>query len=772
MIVLFKKKKGGSALVLVVCMFAILSIIIVSIMAMTTTGYKLRKTENSRIENFYGADSGIEIAYAEMQKVISIAIEEANKLIDDAIAGTVVEYPTGTTIDKTALDWKNKLFKQKYKDYISANFEKAIDNVDANPKSIIYASYKRDGQEIQMDAKPKVAGKIDAWELKSNFKDKENKQREVKVEYELKTPEYGVITANKNGEKSNLLDYAIATDGNLYLNTEGDLDVYGDIWVNGRENPDDRFDRGIHVNASFDTDIKNPNIFMDWRGRVITRGTFNLKNANINLYEDIYARDLNIQARNRINAKSNIYVYNDLIFNSDNSILNMKDYYGLNDITNYKKPDGAVENENALKTDRSSAMIINSKNFGNRKNIIADNLYLAGTAYLGGISETDNLRNYESGESIVINRNTQAYTSRNYNEEKYLYSYKKPLHIIDKIYRATLNDYDKFTLDEKVQLVENYYEIEDASVDVSSRVNDATGIEVKEHIYSTGVSYANGKAYKSDKDVFNKIKDKQDEFVKEVFLRNSRDIKSNDFWNKPEDITVEGSINWGEIQKLMAKVEIYNTDSGNDEGSSEVIMTRTVGDSTDYAAFQSQKTVENIVEWVFREAIKKAKEEDLKPGQSGNEDKLREEIKLTINDVKTKKLNLIFNLTDKDISISDKENSSDANKINIKYDELNDMVIIISKGSIEINAGKKASHFHSIGMSSKDLTYNIKGSGTLGSFSNNKNSLKYIYENLFKLDIFEGILDSSGSTSGNSEQSNTIIEASDLIKQKKWNLSK
>lgn len=773
--VLLKKKKSGSSLVVVVCMFAILSIIIVSIMAMTTTGYKLRKTENSRIENFYGADSGIEIAYAEMQKVITIAIEEANTLVDDAIAGRVVEYPTGIVIDKTVSDWKNKLFKLKYENYIKDNLEKAIDNVDATPKSTIYANYKRDGQEIQMDAIPKVVGKIDAWELKSNFKDKDNKDRQVNVDYELKTPDYGVITSNKNGEKSNLLDYAIATDGNLYMNTEGDLDLYGDVWVNGKEDSDDKLERGIHINA-----LKKGNYAIDWIGKIVTRGALNIKATDINFYDKIYSRDLSVTGENKINKShntklgniksNNIYVYNDFIFNSDNTEMIIGDYYGLNDIRNYKKPNGAIVNENALKTDRSSAMIINSKDFGNKENIIANDIYLAGTAYLGGISKTDNLRNYESGESIVINRNTQAYTSRNYEEEKYLYSYKKPLHIIDKIYQATLDDYKELTLNEKIELVEEYYGIKDASINVNNKVKEANGIKAK-NIYSTGVSYANGMAYKSDKDIFNRIKDKQDEFVKEVFLRNSRAVERDDFWNKPEDITVDGSINWGEIQKLTAKEKIYNTDSGDYEAGSELVMTRVIGKSAEYAAFKSEKSIENIIDWIFKDAIKKAKEEDLKPGQNGHESALRKEIELTINDIKNKKLNLIFNLTDKEISVSDKGNSSDTNKINVQYDELNDVVIVMSKGSIQINAGK-ASHFYSIGMSSKDLTYNINGSGTLGGFATGENILKYIYENLFNLDIFDGILDSSGSTSGTSDESNTVIEASDLIKQKKWQLVK
>ena len=58
-----KRKKRGSTLMMVIIMFAILSILGTSVIAMTSNDYYRRISETKRLENLYGAESGLDSGY-------------------------------------------------------------------------------------------------------------------------------------------------------------------------------------------------------------------------------------------------------------------------------------------------------------------------------------------------------------------------------------------------------------------------------------------------------------------------------------------------------------------------------------------------------------------------------------------------------------------------------------------------------------------------------------------------------------------------------------
>lgn len=78
-----KKKKKGSSLVLVLIVFAILSILATSTIAMTSSDYYRRITETKRLQNLYGAESGLDITYNILAKTVESSVKYANKSVEE-----------------------------------------------------------------------------------------------------------------------------------------------------------------------------------------------------------------------------------------------------------------------------------------------------------------------------------------------------------------------------------------------------------------------------------------------------------------------------------------------------------------------------------------------------------------------------------------------------------------------------------------------------------------------------------------------------------------
>ena len=102
------KKRRGNVLLVVVGFFAFISILVISLMMVTTTGFQLRKDESARIENFYGADSGIEIAEDITLKLIGEAIKKGN-----------------TAAGNLEGEWedKNEVFRKEFSQHIRNEFK-------------------------------------------------------------------------------------------------------------------------------------------------------------------------------------------------------------------------------------------------------------------------------------------------------------------------------------------------------------------------------------------------------------------------------------------------------------------------------------------------------------------------------------------------------------------------------------------------------------------------------------------------------------------------
>ncbi|MGL4761761.1 MAG: hypothetical protein ACRCWG_09925 [Sarcina sp.] len=781
-----KKKKNGSVLLIVVGLFAFISILIVSVMTMTTTGFKLRKDESARIENFYGADSGIDIAESITVELIEEAIEEGN---------IAAENQEGNWNEK------NKVFREEYAKYIRKNFKKRVDNIQGDGTTISsgYDKYSKEGQPIKVGVekfdeiiveKDKNEKVLEGFEvgLKSTFKDEKEKDRVVTVNYTLDIPDYGVETIEKpfvsNG--SNLLDYVMATDGNLYINNNiqqgSDLDIYGDMWIGGHEKTNNRYGRGIHIAGDFNGDLRDGSVDLnstrvDIYGKIATKGAININNEKVKFHKEVFARDFKVSGeKNEVDIKSKndkekgLYIYNDLIFEGENSNLNLDDYYGLNDLTYINGNLGDID---LAEEQRSSAVIVNSKDFGEKSFITANNMYISGTAYIGGINPMDELKNYQSGESIVINRNTKPYTDRELinsmgdkERTEYLFKYKNPLHIVDKIYKE--NIYQDLSVGEKSKIVKEYYKsVKDSEIATNKEFRGVKGPKGPEgsgnlecNIVSTGVSYGNGKVI--DNITIPSLAKEQGEFAKEVYLRNTRDVEMPiDFWSQPEEVSVGESINWNAISKIIKKdiisreVLVSGTPTKEDIFKKHKIDTSNDYINSNLGIFKSTMDTKAMLAGILE----------------GDD----------FVDIGTNKVILLFNNTDKEVEITHDGNILDNDNISVKHKNnvidikmncANNIAVVISRGNISLNFGASGKGYL-ISLGTGDLSLNSSGSNTYGNFSTNSEVLNKAFKEIFKFEELENILGGGDGTGEESEsESNTVVYPSDLIKDKVWNLEK
>lgn len=752
------KRKKGNSLVIVVCMFAILSILIISILALTTGGYKLRKQEAKRIENFYGADSGIEIAHANMQKVVKSAIEEGNDAVIKAMNNQITTYPNGDLIDSNANPaWKNKLFKDTYEKYIKDNLENAIDNVDppiklTSPDQVtkIYQQYKKDGKEVQMNAR--ATASVNEWILNSVFTDSENKSREVEVDFEIATPEYGKVLDEGGAIKNkSIFDYVMAIDGNLDINNNGSIHAFGDIWIKGTEPLLNRKDANYKPAIRWANGEQNS---VDWNGTIATPGDFYVENAGMKI-TNIYADNFIYKGKNKALSFENFNLYNDFIFEAENTKLNTKNYYGLNDIDTKARPSAQDLETSVLHWEDSSSIIVNSTDFinGGSKVTVDEDMYVLGTAYLQ-LEGTD----YKTGESMAINRIAEAYTQRTFldsklNAEEFAYKYRNPLHLLDQKLNKDSEEYENLNVAEKSEIAEDFMIKSDVKI---------KGVETKGNVYSSGLMYNNGEIIKptssfpkcdqdkhKHKDETNVVACKKNEFASQVFAMGTKldtPVAEELFKKKKIVSSVSDSFSWPAIQALMDSAQLKAKDG-------TVLFER-------IDSYPESGASKSVVKFKSKETVL--------------------EIMKKFNGVKTsfdsaidaEKINIIFNNSGKKIILTDGGNIEDRGSyMNVPIDkDTRQPLIIISKDDIIIKAEGTPWRSYGVFYTEGDLKFDVKSTLTFGNYSVAPNTA---VNDLFK-ELFGGIIDGV-TDEGIIDQSsgmNSIINPKDLVKSKNWKLVK
>ncbi|KGN02257.1 hypothetical protein Z969_06350 [Clostridium novyi A str. 4570] len=220
-----KKSKKGSGLILVIMMFAFLSIVGMAFISMSLSSYKLRTAKSNAKTGLYGAESGIDEAYGIIGNKVDESIKKGNHEVDIFM----------NKLSEDLISAKNKIYAlEKNDDYNSLNEYDVKDIIDEIEKGKNYTylddikscinietyryTHKKDNQQKQYARVYLDDSKV--LESQNNiFKDKytenilqENKGKQLNILEEISN-----CTFNINKEKPKI-DAKIIIDKEEYSN--------------------------------------------------------------------------------------------------------------------------------------------------------------------------------------------------------------------------------------------------------------------------------------------------------------------------------------------------------------------------------------------------------------------------------------------------------------------------------------------------------------------------------------------------------------------------
>lgn len=529
-----KRKTKGSSMLLVIAVFGILSIIGTSMLAATTSSYKLRIEENNRIKRFYGAESGVDKAYI--------------KLVDQVNEAIKVGHASKTE------------FVEKYVEY--------IENTLPGNVSGKYMLSNGEEADITCFIEP-GEGQNKKATLESIFMEDE-KVREVKVTYSIIVPtSYSNVDNTININNTGM--YSLATDGDLVITNDGvkkDLSIDGQVWVRGSRSTDIYRDP-INHKYKGGIDINNSNVA--FKDNVNTASNICLdNNAQLSINNEdgknnIFAENILLGNVSRANEKSsvrldassaNIYLANDLVISSSDAEATINNFYGFNDAKVVKAGE---------EVRGSSSIIVNSMNWPTVARTpsltVRDKAYIMGSAYI----KTNNSE-YQTGESVALKGNYVAYTAPEDGKyDKSGYVYLDPLVLIDSIDGKELNVVDK------AELFKNYSEDEANRLKLKTNgIKLPKNTKEETNTYTVGASISensvNGHTYSVDID--NEVRELKSSFVRSVYFMNDFNggqAESDKQFNlgKPS-FTVNNQVNWDDIRLLLESGENYYSGEVND----------------------------------------------------------------------------------------------------------------------------------------------------------------------------------------------------------------
>lgn len=269
--------------------------------------------------------------------------------------------------------------------------------------------------------------------------------RTVQSIYDLRIPNYKEIKFETldNVQLEALFDIPKITVGKN-MDVQSNFRIDGDIFVQGEDvvnNNDsattneqrkkerlyDKYSGGITLGT-------NSGRTIEFNGEIATRGTFNIKNnANVILNNDLYAKNLyigdtnsdpekNVIKNSTLKAeKSSIVLDNDFTFKGWGTKVSIKDFYGINDKNNPEYDEINITGDK-LKQRTSSSIIVNDFDQSSSINI-------TNSAYLMGVGHVNTVSGYQTGESVAVKGNYEAYAVAKNAGDKIIYD--NPLYVLD-----------------------------------------------------------------------------------------------------------------------------------------------------------------------------------------------------------------------------------------------------------------------------------------------------------------------------------------------------
>lgn len=547
-----RRKKKGSSLLMVIAIFGILTILGTSILGVVTANYKLRKEENERIKNLYGAESGIDEAYATMCKIIDEAINEGVN------AGE--KLGNESTIEK-----RNIEFRRTFVNYINKKDEGELCKLEKEVASVSKGD-DTDGKKVSIIGKLE---KKDSFEdrnftITSTFQDENKKSKTVEVNYKIRVPESYKDIKTVDGQLSPIIKYSIATDENLNISNcnSNSFAVNGDVWVKGKKDKDTN-NKIDFISGKYAGGIIIDKAKVNFKNEVRTASNISIDdNSDVSCDKNVFAENILLGNNNKkdearqvkFEGKGNVNLANDLVVSCNDARCDVGSLYAFNDL-------------NIDKVRSSSSIIINSMNWpkasenrGSDGHItVSQNAYIMGAAYINTKSD----EKYQTGESVAYKGNYKAYTVPLDGDEQFTY--------IDPLMLVTSKGGKDLDINSKSDYFVNY----------NSKFKLRTeGITLPEgKTFTVGASISNNKVI--GRNASESLKGKKLEYVKEVYNMGTEldDFKENyedknfenDFKERNINKTVDSEINWSGVDLLVREKGNF-IESNNDTTKLVVIV--------------------------------------------------------------------------------------------------------------------------------------------------------------------------------------------------------
>lgn len=439
-------KKKGSSLIYVIIIFMFVSTVSTAMLSMIAANYRARTVENKRVENLYGSDSGIDVAYNIMGKTFDAAtkygyyrvktvMDEESTDADKSKCTYADQYRKLSTDIKDLSDEIDRLKKENNKDGTTGpeikennrNIDKyyiLIENENAVKQVLLNEEFKNAFREFFDKDLEESSDKID---------------KTCKLKYSIHNKQYVYKVNNLNDIKSTAVVYeANRTDNGIKANLDEDISALDnkndeekgiEIWgkgQNGTVNYIETTDKAYKIKITSDFKSTNMSESIEDGNRTVERTVEANYVIKIPNYDDIFfgkgasndkylalegrgltvGGNMNVENVNSLNINGNIFVEghpDPNVIQSDNT----------NNRT-YQKYDGGIKINNSNSNSSSIAFsgdVVTRNTFNIQDKTSAEingNLY-ARNAYIGKVAEGDSgfaqksSLNIENGQVILDN---------------------------------------------------------------------------------------------------------------------------------------------------------------------------------------------------------------------------------------------------------------------------------------------------------------------------------------------------------------------------------
>ncbi len=444
----------GSSLMTLVVTVSMLSILGMSILALTLSHFQLQQVKKKEIFSIYAVESGLEKAYAGMMQMVQ---EESKAAHEDAKTKTLAELEKqriqyekykqyqeddeseyaelpafykedGTINEDTVKTWSSERYRESYAslmngeittiattqkdgwaEFLPESISNDLPTTDNKAESGKRVNVQIDVDNVSGNYKPftTTPDPVAVMELpiKSTYQQKDLKEHNIKATLKIGIPPYEASLSQLGQVDPKtpdiLLTKALTAENNIVVNG-GSVDVKGNIYAKGTGLTTEDYS-GVVVGNK---DVAKIDAQLKVNGQVVTGSSLHTGygQSKIEVTGNVYAKSVGtdpVIGGSNIKVTGNVSTKNDLSLNGEKSIVQIDgNYYGFSDGSETANPTA----------NSSSSIILNSADVGEvegSKLEITGQVFIAGVAFSNVPDDAD--KEVESGTSIALLGNERAY---------------------------------------------------------------------------------------------------------------------------------------------------------------------------------------------------------------------------------------------------------------------------------------------------------------------------------------------------------------------------